>query len=109
LKLAVCLEIGAHVMSVASRGGIGVRIVDFAVGQEATELKSADAVQLPIFGFDRGQNTRVDMRGQREIVIWRYLPMIGKCDLEPLAGRKADVGDEPAGRSAAPRGNAEYR
>ena len=109
LELAIAFGIAAKPASFVCRGVVGIGALDRAVGQEPAKLECADAVELAVLDLDRRKHAGVDVRRDGEIAVRADLPMIGRGDLEPLAGRIIDVGHQPAGHPVRRGADAEHR
>src|SRR6185437_16680344 len=67
-----------------------------AVGQEAPDLKSAEAAQIAVLKIDRGEDARVDVGGKRQVAVGCDLYVIGLADLETIAAGKREFRYQPA-------------
>ena len=67
LPLAVRFEISAQAAVVVLLVRIGIGVLDLAVGEEPSDLKCADLVEMTVLGVKRGPDAGVQVRRQREV------------------------------------------
>src|SRR5438270_9846602 len=107
LPAAVGVKIAAK--SARGRRRSGADLVDRAVGQEPVDLKRAEAVQFAILNFDRRQYRGVDVGGDSGVAVGPELPMVWQAELESVAARQGDIGDEESRDSFIAFGDVEDR